>query len=259
MTTSETGRGIDIEALSCRSPKTNEELIRILDGNFRLIREKSLIVLPEYFLRGEDTFDGKLLRDPMITTLINFAQTKNAHIVSGMIEQTESGEKYVTGLFISPKGLIEKQRKQTPTSFERSSGITAGEPETKVFNLDGVSSTLSIAMCIESFKLDKLLRSLPSEILVNPRGFDLDNPAFGSLSESWLSHNQDLARMGKRFVVGATGYEGKSGSLAEIIDFEGNVMDYTLTPDNIVYASADLDLLRQYREGKYQSKIIPRF
>lgn len=259
MATPETDRGINIEALSYPSPKTNDELIKLLDNNFRLIREKTLVVLPEYFLKGEGVFEGKLINDPMVTTLVNFAQTKNAHIVSGMIEQTEAGEKYVAGLFISPKGLIDKQRKQTPTSFERSSGIIPGSEGTRVFNLEGIQGTLSIAMCIESFKLDRLIRSLPSEILVNPRGFDLNDPKYGDLSQKWLSHNQDIAMMGKRFVVGATGFGGKPDSLAEIIDFEGNVLVQTPIAGHKISAFANLYLLREYREGRYTSRIVPRF
>jgi predicted amidohydrolase len=255
----ETTRGVNVEALSCSSPKSNEELINFLDGHFRLIREKSLIVLPEYFIQGEQLFRGKSIHDPMVTTLINFAEVKGAHIVSGMIEQLKTGEKYVTGLFISPKGLIGKQRKQTPTSFERSSGIVAGEPETQVFTLSKGVGTLSIVMCIEAFKLDQQLRKLPSEIFVNPRGFDLDDPRYGTLSQSWLSHNQDLARMGKRYVVGATGFSGKSGTLAEVIDFEGTILAKTLDANDPVSAFANLDLLEEYRAGKYQSKIVPRF
>ena len=255
----ETGRGINIEALSYPSPKTNEELVKLLDENFRLVREKSLIVLPEYFLKGEDAFQGKSIDDPMVMTLINFAETKGAHIVAGMIEQTDSGEKYVAGLFISPNGLIDKQRKQTPTSFERSSGIIPGSEGTRVFNLEGIQGTLSIAMCIESFRLDKQLRDLSSEIFVNPRGFDLDDPKYGHLSQKWLSHNQDLAMMGKRFVVGATGFGGKPGSLAEIIDFEGNVLVQTPLAGDKISAFANLYLLREYREGRYQSITVPRF
>jgi len=260
MPTPETGRGINIEALSCRSPKTNEELIKLLDENFAPVREKSLIVLPEYFLHGEGAFDGKPLHDPMVTTLINFAKNKGAHIVSGMIEQTKVGEKYVTGLFISPSGLIEMQRKQTPTSFERSSGIIPGVAETQVFNLDKGTATLSVVMCIESFRLDAQLRRLTSDIFVNPRGFGLDDDKYGKFSETWLSHNQDLARMGKRFVVGATGFEKDNGQLAEIIDFQGMVLGSTLKPNEVVSAFADLDLLKEYREGRCKSKLfVPRF
>lgn len=260
MATPESDRWLKVEALSCPSPKTNEQLANLLDEHLTPIRQRSLIVLPEYLIHGEKPFEGKTIYDdPMVTTLINYAQTKSAHIVAGMIEEPYPGEKYVTGLFISPDGLIERQRKQTPTSFEKSAGIIPGKEGTKTFNVRGVGSTLSIAMCIESFRLDRQLRSLESEILVNPRGFDLDDPKYGTLSESWLSHNQDLAKMGKRFVTGSTGYTGKAGALAEIIDFEGNVMVSTLKSREPVSAFIDLDLLQKYRRGEYKSMIVPHF
>jgi hypothetical protein len=82
---------------------------------------------------------------------------------------------------------------------------------------------------------------------------------YGKLSKAWLLHNQDLARMGKRFVVGATGFVAQPGSLAEIIDFEGKILKSTLKPNKIVSAFANLDLLNEYREGRYKSKIVPRF
>jgi predicted amidohydrolase len=259
MSTQESQNRIKIEALSCPSPKNTDVLIQMLDNNFSPIQRRSLIVLPEYFLRGEDLFGGIMVSNPLVKTLIRFAQEKRTHIVTGMVEQEMRGNKYITGLFISPKGLVEKQRKQIPTSFERSSGIVSGQAETQTFNLEEGLGTLSIAMCIESFKLDSNIRRIPADILVNPRGFDLNDPKYGSLSDAWLSHNQDLARMGKRFVVGATGYMGKTGSLAEIIDFEGNILAHTIKPLETVSATANLDLLREYRNGTYQSKTVPRF
>jgi Tfp pilus assembly pilus retraction ATPase PilT len=65
--------------------------------------------------------------------------------------------------------------------------------------------------------------------------------------------------MGKRYVVGATGFSGKSGTLAEVIDFEGTILAKTLDANDPVSAFANLDLLEEYRAGKYQSKIVPRF
>jgi predicted amidohydrolase len=260
MATPESVRWLKVEALSCPSPETSEQLANLLDEHLTPIRNRSLIVLPEYLIHGEKLFDGKNpYGDPMVITLINYARSRGAHIVAGMVEESYPGEKYVTGLFVSPDGLIEKQRKQTPTSFEKSSGILPGIERTKSFNFRGLGCTLSIAMCIESFRLDKELRSLESEILVNPRGFDLDDPKYGTLSESWLSHNQDLARMGKRYVAGSTGNTGKGGALAEIIDFEGQVMVSTLKSREPASAILDLDLLQKYRRGEYKSTLVPHF
>ncbi|HUC94465.1 MAG TPA: nitrilase-related carbon-nitrogen hydrolase [Candidatus Saccharimonadales bacterium] len=259
MATPETDRGINIKTLSCKSPENNEELVNLLDNYFGRVRKKSLIVLPEYFIHGEQPFGGRSIDDTMVTTLLNFSETKNAHIVAGMIEQTDSGDKYVTGLFISPSGLIDTQRKSTPTSFEKLSGIVAGYNFPRTFKLENSLGTLSIVMCIESFRLDQQLRGLTSDIFVNPRGFDLDDPKIGYLRKNWLLQNRDLAMMGKRYVVGATGFGGQSGSLAEIIDFEGNILKSTLKPDKVVSAFANFQLLKEYREGKYKSKIVPHF
>lgn len=248
-----------IEALSVPSPETSEQMVNIVDRSFITLADRTLIVLPEYFIDGDNLYDGRHMSDPMVTNLVNYASDKRVHIVSGMVELDESDNKHITGLLIGPSGIIGSRRKATPTPFEVAYGAIPGDKEIKTFDLENNLGTLAIAMCFEVFELDREVREVNSDILVNPRGFDLDDPNFGELSRKWLIHNQDLAMMGKRYVVGATGSMGQPGPLAEIIDFEGDVLEQTFILGKVISTAADLNLLHSYLDGSYQSHTVPVF
>jgi predicted amidohydrolase len=250
-----------MQALSTRSARSADDMVgNIFDKRLNRMGEPSLIVLPEYFIDGQEMYEGVNMADPMINALENYSKVSRSHIVSGMVEVSEEGDKYITGLLFGPdSGLIGKRRKARPTPFEMENGVIPGEEPVLTFQLDNGLGTLAIAMSIESFELDAELRSIPAEILVNPRGFGLDNDRFGIFSRDWLAHNQDLARMGKRIVAGATGHIGESGFLAEIIDSEGHIADSTSRADNVIEGYMDMERLRNYREGSIQSKYVPIF
>jgi len=255
-------RDLFIETLSVSSPNNIDELANILDSHFIPIPGQSLIVLPEYFIDGQELYKGRPLNDPMVTALANYAKEKESHVVSGLVEKTENDVKHITGLVISPtRGIVGIRRKQTPTPFESQSGIESGSEDINTVQLDSGLGRLAVAMCFEVFtqdaKLDKV--SMDIDILVNPRGFDLDDPEFGELSEKWLLRNRNLAMMGKFCVVGATGSMGKPGPMAEIVDFEGNVVGVTLKPNQVVRGTLDLDLQEDYIAGRFVSKTVPIF
>src|SRR5579884_3237251 len=249
-----------VQALSTRSPESLEDMADIFENRLNRMGPPSLIVLPEYFIDGSELYEGARMSDPKVEALENYSRETGAHIVSGMVELSEQGDKYVTGLLFGPDpGLIGTRRKARPTPLEMANGVLPGPEGIATFEMDNGLGTIAIALCIESYELDIELRSIPAEILVNPRGFDLDDERVGFLSSDWLAHNQDLARMGKMIVAGATGHHGESGPMAEIIDCEGSITDCTIRPDQVVEGYMDLEHLRQYREGNIVSRYVPIF
>jgi predicted amidohydrolase len=250
-----------IETLSVATPESSEQLANVLDNYFFPVKDESLIVLPEYFIDGEKRYDGVMINDPKVDVLVNFARQAGTHIVAGMVEKIDSKNKLISGLLIGPNGFIGKQVKQTPTPFEMNSGVNPGIDEIKPFKLEDNLGHAAIAMCFEVFTRDEQIGNLPNniDVLVNPRGFDLDDPDYGTLSEKWLLRNRNIAMMGKMVVAGATGYNGKPGALAEIIDSEADIIDYCLEPDQTISAFIDLKSQREYQKGNIISKTVPIF
>lgn len=242
---------MQVYAISCKTANTVAELQKIL-STLENVEAGSLVCFPEYTLGGPPDYAGQALTSELFAKVSEFAKDKQAYLALGTIELDES-KKYVAGLLIGKDGeLIGKQRKILPTGTEIKNGISAGEPIRKTFPTE--FGTIAFSMCLDHWCLE---HSLGAEIIINPRGFGLDDPKYGIFSKKWLMLDQVTAMLSKAYFIGTTGAVGET-PLSDIIDFEGDVLAESKN-GSIINAKIDLDLLRKYRSGEFISKTIPKF
>jgi predicted amidohydrolase len=258
---------VTMMALSAKNTPSIENVQTLLNQIERPNTKNALLVLPEYFLRGANPFDPVKLTDPRISYLEKYANIENIHLVLGAILENE-GRKTLSALFISPqRGLIKEKitSKMNPTSFESKNGITAVPGNFPVLNFDNSELKLTIVDCFDLWKEDLMLRMQmhnlgvkAPQIIAHMRGFDLDDSRFGNLSEKWTSHLADICTMTKSYGVAATGItEENKGSISEIINFEGDILERI--DGGLAKGKTNLELQQTYREQKYISKTVARF
>jgi hypothetical protein len=258
---------IRLYAYSSESPQTSEATSALLSRITNPARTRALLVLPEYFLKGEPLFGGIHLTDPRISALEHFATDQNIHLVAGTILENE-GRKTLTALFISPvRGIQGRYDKRNPTPFESETGIIGGTDGFRSYPMDGSGALITVVSCWDIWKEDielrmwlKSLGDKAPQVIAHVRGFDLNDPRFGTFTGNWLEHFQDICRMTKTYGAAATGIENRGfGSMSEIISFEGTVLALKHNGEKPISAVADLDLLDRYRSGDYVSSIVPQF
>ena len=255
-----------LHAFSTTSPATVEATSATLDRIKTPNSHANLLVLPEYFLNNNG-FDGIPLTDPRIGTLENFAKDRRMHIVAGTVMEKEN-KKTLTALFITPeKGITGKYDKRNPTPFESKSGIVSGTNEYQVFPMEGVDAKVTIVSCWDLWREDLEFRkwmkdqdTQAPEIIAHVRGFDLNDTRFGIFTKSWLAHFSDVSRMTKSYGLAATGVvQPNSGSMSEIVNFEGELINYDAQGDRPIAGKVDLDRQKKYRRGEYTSPLVPQF
>ncbi len=236
-------------AISCKTPKAPGEINNLLEG----CEKGSLVCLPEYFLDGLERYSGITKENKLFTRLQTVAAEKEIYVATGMVEDKDYA-RFITGVLISPDGeILGEQSKYRPTSFEMKKGIYLGNFGSGSMNTD--FGTVSFSMCKDQWYPN--FKGNHAEILIHPRGFGLNHERFGEFYESWKRLDQTTAMLKKAYVIGVTGAYDKC-PLADIVDFEGNVLAET-TLEGSISAEIDLKALREYREGKKQSWIVPRF
>lgn len=242
------GYKMKVYAISCKTPKFPREINNLLEG----CEKGSLVCLPEYFLDGLERYSGITWGHKLFTRLQTVAAEKEIYVAAGMVKD-EGYARFITGVLISSDGeILGEQSKFRPTSFEMKKGIYLGNFGSGPIDTD--FGTVSFSMCKDQWYLD---HKVDAEILIHPRGFGLNHDKFGEFYESWKRLDQTTAMLKKAYVIGTTGAYDKC-PLADIIDFEGNVMAET-TLEGSISAEIDLKALREYRKGEKQSWTVPRF
>lgn len=223
-----------------------------LFGSFKGLKTNSLICFPEYFLDGENLYSGVEFTDDSFLFLQDYVKKKALNLVFGMVEKIR-GRKYVTSILIDKKGkIVGKQRKVKLASFEEKAGISPGK-----FSKKGIKTefgTMGLVVCRDQWSFKQ---PFDAEIIINSRGYGLDDPKFGKFCEHWLLLDRAIAMLNKAYLIGATGAIGQS-SLLDVINFEGKVLAMSKN-GGIIQAEIDLDLLRKYRKKEFVSKVVPKF
>lgn len=242
---------MQIYAISCKTQKSRKQLEKFL-GSLKGIKTGSLVCFPEYFLDGKTLYSGVEFTDDSFVFLRDFARKKGINLAFGMVEKIRD-RKYVSGIFLDKKGkMVGKQRKVKLASFEEKAGISPGKLARRVMRTE--FGTVSLTVCRDQWFLKQ---TFDAEIVINSRGYGLDDPKYGKFCEHWLLLDRVAAMLNKAYLVGVTGAVGQA-SLLDIINFEGKVLAMK-REGGLIQAKIDLDLLRKYRKKEFVSKVVPKF
>jgi len=240
-----------VYAISCKTQKSRKQLEKLF-SSFRGIKTNSLVCFPEYFLDGKTLYSGVEFTDDSFVYLQDFAKKKSINLAFGMVEKIR-GRKYVTGIFIGRKGkIVGKQRKVKLASFEEKEGVSPGKLTRGVIKTE--FGTVSLVVCRDQWSFKQ---TFDVEIIINSRGYGLDDPKFGKFCEHWLLLDRAIAMLNKAYLIGATGAVGQL-SLLDVVNFEGKILAMSKS-GGMIQAEIDLDLLRKYRKKEFVSKIVPKF
>ncbi|MFH0869092.1 MAG: carbon-nitrogen hydrolase family protein [archaeon] len=255
-----------VSAVSCRNPKTKEDLNYIL--HYVPAESDSLVVFPEYFLAFLPAQRREELKKELFSLCSQFAVDNKMYLAFGMLEYEYSrypgGDKaYLTGVLMNKSGkIIGAQRKLNPTSFEVADyNISKGTSKNIITAEFG---TVGISMCKDQWYFKQ---SSDADIILHLRGFGLNNPKYGKFYDNWLMLDRTTAILNKAYVIGTTGLDkdGSPGCLMDIINYEGDVLmksEGIVTPSlfgAIITADLDLDKLGKYKKNEFQPYSVPRF
>jgi hypothetical protein len=255
-------------ALSVKSPTSVEEmsaqLARVAKRN-----GETLLVLPEYYLRGRgEGFDPIGMNDGKVLALEQYALAQRVHVVVGAVLGHGDGSKTLSGLFITPRrGVVfnEVSSKKYPTPREIENGVVPVNSNLRMLHFDDSETRALPVSCFDLWKGDIKIRKQMEvwdddrpQIIAHMRGFDLENPDYGSFARNWSRHFSDVCMMTKSYGIAATGVEVSGrGSISEMIDPVLGLRFYC--DGGLVVARADLEWLDQYRKGQITSGLVPKF
>jgi 5-aminopentanamidase len=188
-----------------------------------------LVVLTELFATGYGFADRTAVATqaeavpsgPTTSALIDIARAKRAFIVGSLVE-ADGDRCYNTAVVTGPRGFVGRHRKIHLPDIERRS-FDPGEPDTPVFDLDGVR--VGLVVCFESW-FPEYCRRLAlggADILCHPANFGgtMSPDVIRTRAIENLVFTITANRVGREMVGGAL-EEFRGGS--RIVDPEGAIL-----------------------------------